>query len=71
MDAAKSPMFATTVGLVLSGFKALDIRQARYSEAPSFKGDGKKKMKAGNKFFSNILEKTKGLLIDDFDDKIN
>ncbi|WP_424963716.1 cell division protein FtsA [Ekhidna sp.] len=71
VDAAKSPMFATTVGLVLSGFKALDIRQARYSEAPSYKGDGKKKMKAGNKFFSNILEKTKGLLIDDFDDKIN
>ncbi|MEQ8627204.1 cell division protein FtsA [Ekhidna sp.] len=71
VDAAKSPMFATTVGLVLSGFKALDIRQARYSEAPSFKGDAKKKMKQGNKFFSNILEKTKGLLIDDFDDKIN
>lgn len=71
VDAAKSPMFATTVGLVLSGFKALDIRQARYSEAPSMKGDGKKKIKQGNKFFSNILEKTKGLLIDDFDDKIN
>lgn len=71
VDAAKSPMFATTVGLVLSGFKALDIRQARYSEVPSMKGDGKKKMKQGNKFFSNILEKTKGLLIDDFDDKIN
>ncbi|WP_462251116.1 cell division protein FtsA [Ekhidna sp.] len=71
VDAAKSPMFATTVGLVLSGFKALDIRQARYSEATSSKGDGKKKMKQGNKFFSNILEKTKGLLIDDFDDKIN
>ncbi|WP_420577752.1 cell division protein FtsA [Ekhidna sp.] len=70
VDAAKSPMFATTVGLVLSGFKALDIRQARYSEVPSYKGD-KKKMKPGNKFFSNILEKTKGLLIDDFDDKIN
>ena len=31
----------------------------------------KKKLKQGNKFFSNILEKTKGLLIDDFDDKIN
>ncbi|MEQ9467396.1 MAG: cell division protein FtsA [Ekhidna sp.] len=71
VDAAKSPMFATTVGLVLSGFKALDIRQARYSETTSFNEGGKKKMKQGNKFFSNILEKTKGLLIDDFDDKIN
>jgi len=71
VDAAKSPMFATTVGLVLSGFKALDIRQARHADSTTFKEDGKKKMKPGNKFFSNILEKTKGLLIDDFDDKIN
>ncbi len=69
VDSAKSPMYATTVGLVLSGFKALDIRETRYKEfAPS--GE-KKKVKQGNKFFSNILEKTKGLLIDDFDDKIN
>ncbi|MEP5612294.1 MAG: cell division protein FtsA [Cyclobacteriaceae bacterium] len=70
VDAAKSPMYATSVGLVLSGFKALDIREARYeSEKP---GTGqRRKLKQGNKFFSNILEKTKGLLIDDFDDKIN
>ena len=52
VDAAKSPMFSTTVGLVLSGFKALDIRETRYKEfAPV--GE-KKKMKQGNKFFSNI-----------------
>lgn len=69
VDAAKSPMFATTVGLVLSGFKAVDIRDARYKEATPM--EGKKKMKQSNRFFSNILEKTKGLLIDDFDDKIN
>lgn len=72
VDAAKSPMFATSVGLVLSGFKALDIRESRYMQAPNaVQGTTKKKGKAGNKFFSNILEKTKGLLIDDFDDKIN
>lgn len=72
VDAAKSPMYATSVGLVLSGFKALDIREARYMQAPNaVQGTTKKKGKAGNKFFSNILEKTKGLLIDDFDDKIN
>lgn len=70
VDAAKSPMFATTVGLVLSGFKALDIRQARHSDTTNREGT-KKKIKQGNKFFTNILEKTKGLLIDDFDDKIN
>ena len=70
IDSAKSPMFATTVGLVLSGFKALDIREARYKEVSTPSGD-KKRLKQGNKFFSNILEKTKGLLIDDFDDKMN
>ncbi len=69
VDAAKSPMYATTVGLVLSGFKALDIREARYGGVSN--KEEKKKTKQGNKFFSNILEKTKGLLIDDFDDKIN
>ncbi len=66
IDAAKSPMFATTVGLVLSGFKALDIREARYLQSSSISSK-KKGIKKGNKFFSNILEKTKGLLIDDFD----
>jgi len=68
VDAAKSPMYATTVGLVLSGFKALDIREVRYMESSPPAGK-KKHLKQGNKFFSNILEKTKGLLIDDFDDK--
>jgi len=68
-DVAKVPMYATTVGLVLSGFKALDMRETRYKEeAPS--GERKKVTKQGNKLFSSILEKTKSLLIDDFDDKI-
>ncbi|NQZ78008.1 MAG: cell division protein FtsA, partial [Ekhidna sp.] len=70
VDAAKSPMYATTVGLVLSGFKALDMRESRYTEVSSYRSEGKKKVKQGNRFFNNILEKTKGLLIDDFDDKI-
>ena len=69
IDAAKSPMYATTVGLVLSGFKALDIRQAEYENERGVVP--KKKTRQGNTFFSNILEKTKGLLIDDFNDKIN
>ena len=68
VDAAKSPMYATTIGLVLSGFKALDIRETRYKETSHSTGK-KKPIRQGNKFFSNILEKTKGLLIDDFDDK--
>lgn len=70
IEAVKSPMYATSVGLVLSGFKALDFREEQYQEASSTGYlSGNKKEKKGNKFFENILSKTKGLLIDDFDDK--
>ena len=73
VDAVKSPMFATTLGLVLSGFKALDERENRYNEAKgnndySNKYRGDKKLQGLN-FFNNIIEKTKGLLIDDVDDR--
>lgn len=70
IEAVKSPMYATSVGLVLSGFKALDFREEQYAEA-SHGGylSGGRREKQGNKFFKNILQKTKGLLIDDFDDR--
>ncbi len=74
IDAVKSPMFATTLGLVLSGFKALDERENRYMESQGksessinkYRGD---KKNTGTKFFTNIIEKTKSLLIDDVDDR--
>jgi len=70
IEAVKSPMYATSVGLVLSGFKALDFREEQYQEASNGGYlSGNRKEKKGNKFFENILSKTKGLLIDDFDDK--
>jgi len=70
IEAVKSPMYATSVGLVLSGFKALDFREEQYQEASSGGYlSGNRKEKKGSKFFENILSKTKGLLIDDFDDK--
>lgn len=70
IESVKSPMYATSVGLVLSGFKALDFREEQYQEASNGGYlSGTKKEKKGNKFFENILHKTKGLLIDDFDDK--
>ncbi len=69
MDSVKSPMYATSVGLVLSGFRALDFREERYLERQSTKDQSKfKTNKQGTKFFQSILEKTKGLLIDDLDD---
>ncbi len=67
VDAVKSPVYATSVGLVLSGFRAIDIREQRYNEKQS-KGSLKPRSKQSAKFFQNILEKTKGLLIDDFDE---
>lgn len=74
VDAAKSPMYATTVGLVLSGFKALDERENRYMRTQGavemnnnkFRRD---KKQPGSEFFKKIIEKTKGLLIDDVDDR--
>jgi len=68
MDSIKSPMFATSIGLVLSGFRALDERENRYNDVKignNLKSASvKKELKTGD-FFSKILNKTKGLLIDD------
>ncbi|MDW3194610.1 MAG: cell division protein FtsA [Cytophagales bacterium] len=73
VESVKSPMYATSVGLVLSGFKALDFREMQYMERKE-REEGVKQRRTrerpdGN-FFQNILEKTKGLLIDDIDDKM-
>ncbi len=68
----KSPMYATSVGLVLCGYKALDDRDNnRLLEEPkSFKEyDRRKKQSVADSFLKRILEKTKGILIDDIEDK--
>lgn len=69
VEAVKSPMYATSVGLVLSGFRAIDERENRYmegrSDAHSFRKD-KSRDRSGD-FFKKIIDKTKGLLIDDID----
>lgn len=72
LEAVKSPMYATSVGLVLSGFRSLDEREERYKEAKEATKTLKVKKEKANPasdFFSNILNKTKGLLIDDLDGK--
>ncbi|MEO1097884.1 MAG: cell division protein FtsA [Bacteroidota bacterium] len=70
VDAVKSPMYATSVGLVLSGFRALDERENRYNETrENSRGTTTKRREATGDFFSKILNKTKGLLIDDLDGK--
>ncbi|MEQ1584999.1 MAG: cell division protein FtsA [Cyclobacteriaceae bacterium] len=72
MEAVKSPMYATSVGLVLSGFRSLDEREERYKEAKGLQKVvkvKKEKVNPASDFFSSILNKTKGLLIDDLDGK--
>ncbi len=69
IETVKSPMFATTVGLVLCGFRSLDERENRYNAAKvsgiyNHKGERKDK---GKDIFRRIIDKTKGLLIDDID----
>lgn len=68
VEEVKSPMYATSIGLVLSGFMGLDDRENKYIE---FKADRKTRHKLtnGDNFFHKIIEKTKGLLIDDIDEK--
>lgn len=71
VEAIKSPMYATTVGLVLSGFRAIDERENRYMEN-QVNSNGKgmvKGDKKGTEFFSKLIDRTKGLLMDDFHDK--
>ena len=72
LEVVKSPMYATAVGLVLSGFRSLDEREERYKEAKEASKPVKTKKEKANPasdFFSSILNKTKGLLIDDLDGK--
>ncbi|TGD82648.1 cell division protein FtsA [Hymenobacter wooponensis] len=101
IEAVKSPMYATTVGLVLAGYRSLDDRLAqRGFEEPEqqvyhrpaapeprpaavpapqpvaqqpaqtpAQPEAPKKSSGAGKFFQDIISRTKGLLIDDFDDK--
>ena len=73
-------MYSTSIGLVLTGFQALDQREQRYSEMkgkqqtiitkqPAKKVDGGGAPLIGTGLFKGINEKLKGLLMDDFDDK--
>jgi cell division protein FtsA len=70
VEEAKSPMYATTVGLVLSGYRAIDERENRYNEAQNTtRGAKQSALGGGTDIFRKIVEKTKTLLIDDLDSK--
>ncbi len=64
----KSPMYATSIGLVLSGFMNIDDRQNNYDQAESVTTERENRTDYAKSFMQKIIAKTKGLLIDDMDD---
>ncbi|HEY8400806.1 MAG TPA: cell division protein FtsA [Cytophagaceae bacterium] len=71
VEVVKSPTFATGVGLVLAGFQSIDERENKYFELSGNgknKDNSKKREDSGSQFFKKIIDRTKGLLIDDLDD---
>jgi len=65
IEAVKSPMYATAVGLVLAGFISLDKREEGYREALNGKSEKMKKKPFASDLILNIGNKLKGLLIDE------
>jgi cell division protein FtsA len=74
VESVKSPMYATSVGLVLAGFTAIDERENKYAEkAAMHQSDStlqtkESKKSAGTSFFNDLTKKMKGFMIDDFED---
>jgi cell division protein FtsA len=64
----KSPMYATAIGLVLSGFMSLDDRENRYNAAKPEERTRKLEFK---NLFGKIMDRTKSLLVDDIEGKDN
>ncbi len=73
VEDVKTPMFATSVGLVLSGYKALDERNMDYIRRKEIEGHYKQNKRSSERqsslFFKKMLEKTKKILIDDFNER--
>ncbi|MBD3626945.1 cell division protein FtsA [Cyclobacterium sp.] len=72
IEEVKSPMFATTVGLVLAGFKALDDREDTYRLKETLSNPGLKKgyksEQMGRDIFGSITKKLKNFITDDIGD---
>ncbi len=71
-EEVKSPMYATTVGLVLAGFGAFDERENRYNnqlesvqQQPTTRTQQPKENSSN--FFSTLIAKAKDVLMDDYD----
>ncbi|MHA6247334.1 cell division protein FtsA [Pontibacter sp. CAU 1760] len=75
IDAVKSPMYATSVGLVLAGYQPLDQRAEGYTgviEQPVYHNKPQAEPKGtsnGGSTSGGLLQKLKGFLSDDIDNK--
>lgn len=69
IEEVKSPMYATSVGLVLAGFKALDNREEGYLKRRANSGVkpviAVKREAIANNFFKGITDRLKTLISDD------
>lgn len=75
IEEVKSPMYATSVGLVLAGFKSLDDREELYNQRIANAGGAttkaiKREFNAKD-IFRNIGEKLKSIIHDDIGDDSN
>ncbi|MEM6840781.1 MAG: cell division protein FtsA [Bacteroidota bacterium] len=69
-ETIKSPMYATGVGLVLAGFKAVDERNSEYLQRKNEQASHHVPQERQSGFsFKEMLKKTKRILIDDLDQK--
>ncbi len=66
IESVKSPMHATGVGLVLAGFKALDMRDKSHDMVDNRRKEKPVHTEGG--IFQKIMEKTKKILTDDLDE---
>ena len=76
IEEVKSPMYATTVGLVLAGFRALDDREDSYRLRKESAGDIRRMRESkfempGKDIFSSIRKRLKEFITDDLADEEN
>ncbi|GGF21216.1 cell division protein FtsA [Echinicola rosea] len=71
IEEVKSPMFATTVGLVLAGFKALDDREDTYRQRQVPGKQEKRAELPGKDIFGSIRRRLKDFITDDLGDEEN
>lgn len=76
IEEIKSPMYATSVGLVLAGFKSFDEREETYrkryeTDTLPKSVEAKPRVEFGTSIFSNIGKKLKDMIANDIQDDSN